>query len=344
LSEEEQPSYLDRVVDALADLLDSLGLNGTRLRWKWKQRKLQLGEAGLKSEILLRSAKGRHKMCPSCRALVPRGARTCPECNASLGVVRAPGVGRLMANVLPRATRATSLLLLVNGFWFVMMIMAQIKSGATGGGLFGGFGGELLIRFGGGLNFSYPEMGTGGEWWRLITPIFLHGGLLHFIFNSYLLLQLGPIVEETYGTERYWVVYLLCGIAGSLVSQRVRPLLDGLMNPVVLTVGASGAIMGLIGLLLVYGYRSRTPVLGQSMKGLIFRLAVYSVILSFVFNLDHLNHIGGFACGAFLALVVPTTPPRSRTASTAWQLAALAGVLLVLFAFYEVATQVTQSP
>ena len=78
---------------------------------------------------------------------------------------------------------------------------------------------------------------VGGEWWRLITPIFLHGGLIHFLFNSYLLIHLGPLVEEIFGTYRYWVIYLCCGIAGSLFSQVPR---------FVNTVGASGAIMGLL--------------------------------------------------------------------------------------------------
>ena len=126
----------------------------------------------------------------------------------------------------------------------------------------------------------------------------------------------------------------------SLVQAGGRPLLDGLINPVVLTVGASGAIMGLIGLMVVYGYR-HGGVLGQSMKSLLVRLVIYSVVLSLFFSVDHLNHIGGFLSGAVLALVVPTTPARSRGTALMWQVAALGGVLLVLFAFYEVATQVT---
>ena len=59
MTDDERPSFLDGVVDGLADLLDSLGLNGKRLRWKWKQRKIRLSEAGLKSEIMMRSAKER---------------------------------------------------------------------------------------------------------------------------------------------------------------------------------------------------------------------------------------------------------------------------------------------
>jgi membrane associated rhomboid family serine protease len=335
VNETPRPGLMDQLVELLARLMDAVGLNGRRLRWRWNQRRERLGETGVRTEMLLRSAKGRHKMCPGCRALVPRSAATCPECGVTLSTVNAPSVGRLLSNLLPGATAATSLIMLVNGFWFVIMLIAQVKAGAAAGGsggLFGGFGGELLVRFGSGL--SRPLMLTdgqvaGGEWWRLITPIFLHGGLLHFFFNSYMLMQLGPIVEEIYGTERFWVTYLGCGVAGSMTSQLPR-----LVN----TVGASGAIMGLIGLLLVHGLRGG-GVLGDSMKRLVVRLGIYMVILSLFFNLDHLNHAGGFACGALFALVLPTRPFRGRPEAAVWQALSLAGVLLVLYAFAQVALQ-----
>ena len=123
--DENQKGLLDRVVFFIADTLDALGLNGTRLRWKWNQKRVQLGASGLRAEKLWRSARSKHKMCPSCRALVSRSAQTCEECGTPLASVRAPGLGRLIANVLPGATAATSLILLVNGFWFLMTMMAQ---------------------------------------------------------------------------------------------------------------------------------------------------------------------------------------------------------------------------
>ena len=77
--EDQEPGRLDRAVEKLAHALNALGLNGTRLLWKWNRRRQRLGEAGLKTEILWRSAQGKHKMCPSCRALIVRSANTCPD-------------------------------------------------------------------------------------------------------------------------------------------------------------------------------------------------------------------------------------------------------------------------
>ena len=337
-NDEQEPKHsrLDSLVEWLAQVMNNLGLNGKRLLWRWRQKRRDLGEAGLRTEVLLRSAKAKHKMCPSCRALVPRSASKCPECSESLHEVRAPGVTRLLGNLIPGVTAATSLIMLVNGFWFVMMLIAQIKAGG-GGSIFGFSDPEFLVRFGAGL--SRPWMLTngavvGGEWWRLITPIFLHAGLLHFFFNSFLLIYLGPIVEDIFGTARFWVIYLSCGIAGSMASQWPRP---------TLTVGASGAIMGLIGLLIVYAYRRGGSALGQNMKNLVFRLVIYSLIMSFAFKIDHLNHLGGFVCGGLLALVLNPREYRSKADAMFWQVLALAGVLLVLWAFTDVAIQARQT-
>ena len=329
MPDDEQQSWLDRAVAKLAERMNSIGLNGTRLRWRWNNRQRNRGEADLKREMFWRSARGKHRMCPECRTLVERSVRVCPDCGTLMAAVKAPGLGRAMSNLLPGVTAATSMLMLINGFWFLLMFMAQLKSGA-GLSPMGGFSGELMVGFGSGLSRPVQlstGIVTGGEPWRLVTPIFLHGGLIHFLFNSYLLLHLGPTVEEIYGTPRYWVIYLSCGLGGSMASQFIRP-----TN----TLGASGAILGLIGLLLVHGYRSGGLV-GQSMKQLVIRLALYSVIMSFIFNVDHINHIGGFACGALLALFVPHGSHRSRNESLFWQALSLAGVILVLWAFYNVA-------
>ncbi|NIM00718.1 MAG: rhomboid family intramembrane serine protease [Acidobacteria bacterium] len=318
-----KPSLLDSIVEGFAGLLDALGLNGKRLLWKWRQKRFNLGEQGLKTEMAWRAAKAQHKMCRECRALVDRAAKTCPECGATLKGVSTPGLSRSFANMFPGVTAVTGLILLANGFVFLLLMMAHAKAD-IGFGLFRSFDWELMVRFGGGLSVPYPMADgtvTGGEWWRLVTAIFIHASMMHFFFNSFLLVQLGPLVQEIY-RSRFWVIYLLCGLCGSMASQLTRP---------VMSIGASGAIMGLIGLLLVHGLRNRSQ-LGQAMKSLLIRLILYTVVLSLVFSIDHRAHAGGFFCGAFLAYVLPGGEiPRSS--AWIWNVFSVLGVLLVLVAF-----------
>jgi rhomboid protease GluP len=282
--------------------------------------------------VLLRSAQARHKMCPSCRALVPRAAGRCPDCGESLHAVRVPGPSRLMANLLPGMTAASSVVMFANGIVFLLMMMAQMHSGESTGSLMRSFDPELIVRFGSGLSRprALPDgTVTGGEWWRLITAMFLHGGLLHFFFNSYLLIRLGPMVEAFYGPARFWVIYLACGVAGNAASQ-----IPFFKN----TVGASGAIMGLIGLLLAYGWRYRSAEVRQMMTSLLTQLLLFWMIFWLMSPrlVDHFNHLGGFLAGGLLTFLIPAREFRSRAELVAWQLLALAGVLLVLFAFLQV--------
>ena len=319
-------SFLDRTVEYLAGLLDSLGLNGTRLRWRWSQRRREIGERGMRAEVLWRSARAPHKMCPSCRALVPRSARRCTECGESLRGVQGPGLGRVLSNLLPGVSAATSLLVLVNGVLYLLMVAAP---GSSMGGepvtgvqrLFGLDVGTLL-RFGAGYGvWTFQQ----GEWWRLVTPIFLHGGLFHILMNTYALMQLGPVAESQYGRDRFVVVYVVSGIAGFFASQIFGTL----------TVGASASLSGLMGLLLVYAYRHHR---GSGFKQVMLQNTLLLLVMSFAFPVvDWRAHLGGLAAGALLGLFVPPGNLRSRAAERAFGLAALACVLLVLVAFWQVA-------
>ncbi len=318
---------LDRLVDLLARGLDALGFSGTRLRWRWNARRRDLGEAGLRAEVLARSASGHFKMCPSCRALVPKSAWTCTECGAGLASVRAPGIGRLVANVLPGATAATGVIFLINGLMFLLALLAPvagIEGAPSGAARLLHFDIPTLLRYGAGFGpFTFQL----GEWWRLVTPIFLHGGLLHIVFNTMVLLQLGPLVEEEFGTERFFLVYLVTGIAGNVASQSLGA------HP---TVGASSAILGLMGLLLVYGFR-RGGVFGQNLRSAIGRYVLYIFIFSLLPGVDLLSHAGGFAGGCLLGLIVPPGPFRNRATALLWECLALAAVALLLAAFFMMA-------
>jgi rhomboid protease GluP len=321
---------LDRLVELWAGLLDSLGFNGARVRWRWNQRRRDLGEAGLKTEMIVRSTKGAHKMCPNCRALVPRSATRCTECEATLAGVRAPGLTRILANLIPGTTATTFFLLLANTLMFAVVLLLPVRlgnydPGSTVSRLFG-FDGLSLIRYGSGYaGLTIPLH----EWWRIVTPVFLHGGLLHFVFNSMALVQLGPLVEDEYGTERLAVIYVVCGVAGSAASQFLRH---------AHTVGASGALCGLLGLLLVHGWRIGGAY-GQRLKSVMLQNVVLMIGMSLLPSIDWMNHLGGFAMGCAMGLVAPSGPFRSRSTEALWQILAWLALLLVLWSLFAMATR-----
>ena len=319
---------LDRLVELWARILDAVGLNGARVRWKWNQRRRDLGEAGLKAEMFVRSTRGAYKMCPSCRALVPRSASRCTECDAPLVGVRAPGLTRIAANLVPGATATTFLLLLANTLLFAVVLLLPVRLDAYDPGsplsrLFG-FDGLSLIRYGSGYaGLTVPFH----EWWRLVTPVFLHGGLLHFVFNSMALVQLGPLVEDEYGTERLASIYILCGVAGSAASQIIRGSH---------TVGASGALCGLLGLLLVHGYRIGGAY-GQRLKSVMTQNVILMIGMSLLPRIDWMNHLGGFLAGCLLGAVAPSGPFRSRATELVWKTLAWLALVLVLASLFYMA-------
>ncbi len=321
---------LDRLVELWARLLDALGLSGARVRWRWNQRRRDLGELGTEADNIVRSTQGAHKMCPQCRALVPRAASRCTVCDASLAGVRAPGVSRLVANLIPGATATTFFVLLTNALMFAVVLMLPVRldaydPGATMSRLFG-FDPLTLIRYGSGYaGLTLPLQ----EWWRIVTPVFLHGGLLHFVFNSMALVQLGPLVEDEYGTERLAAIYVLCGLAGSAASQVLRHSH---------TVGASGALCGLLGLLLIHGWRMGGAY-GQRLKSVMLQNTVLMVGMSLLPSIDWMNHLGGFVMGCALGFVAPSGPFRSRSTAALWQILAWLALGLVLASLYAMATR-----
>jgi len=199
------------------------------------------------------------------------------------------------------------------------------EQGSPLGRLFG-FDTATLIRYGSGASFFTT---TFGEWWRIVTPIFLHGGLLHFVFNSMALSQLGPLVEEEYGTERLAGIYVACGIAGSAASQLLRQ---------THTVGASGAICGLLGLLLVHGWRVGGRY-GARLKSAMLQNVVLIVVISLLPGIDFVNHLGGFVVGCGLGLIVPSGPFRSRATELLWQAFAWLSLALVLASMWAMSSR-----
>lgn len=151
----------------------------------------------------------------------------------------------------------------------------------------------VLLEMGGKYG---PLMVIKDQWWRLITCTFLHGGLMHIVFNMYALFYLGKQIEELYGKLPYIIIYILSGIGGSYLSYY--------FSPMTLSIGASGAIFGLLGALLIFAFLER----GRIKKGAIGNLlVVIGINLAFglsVGNVDNYGHIGGLLTGVISSLII----------------------------------------
>ena len=138
-----------------------------------------------------------------------------------------------------------------------------------------------------------------GQWWRLVTPIFLHGGWGHIVANGLTLLMLGVPMERIYGPRKFFLIYMLSGIAGNLLSFKFSP---------ASSLGASGALYGLMGAGLVFPLRYANRIDPRTRREFLSQLARAAVInigINFLpgLNLDRCAHFGGLAGGGLAALL-----------------------------------------
>ena len=134
-----------------------------------------------------------------------------------------------------------------------------------------------------------------GEYWRVITYAFVHGGIIHLACNMYSLYVIGSQIEQVYGKVKYITIYLLSAVIAGLVS--------GLLNNAG-SVGASGAIFGLCGALLYFGYHYRL-YLGNALKNQLIPVILLNLFIGFAIpGIDNFGHIGGLIGGIFASLMV----------------------------------------
>lgn len=162
----------------------------------------------------------------------------------------------------------------------------------------GGTGTENLLRWGA----DFGPRTLGGEWWRMLASTFLHGGVLHIAFNMLALWSLGPLMEKLTGRLPFLLMYLACGLGGSLLSLW--------WHPMIVSIGASGAIFGVAGALLAVLYLKHVPIPKVYLKknlGSIGAFVVYNLAFgAIVPGIDNSAHLGGLLTGLLVgALLVP---------------------------------------
>jgi rhomboid protease GluP len=191
----------------------------------------------------------------------------------------------------------TQVLLGANVMVFIAMVLASGPSLD--------FTGQVMVHFGA----NYGPLTLSGQWWRLLTYMFLHGGLMHIAFNMWCLWDLGALCESLYGRWTYAAIYFITGIAGGLASVG--------WNPGVLTVGASGAIFGLAGALISSFYLGEFSVprvaIQGTLRSLLFFVGFNVLFGTFVPGIDNACHAGGLVSGLIVgALIARLAPQHDR--------------------------------
>jgi membrane associated rhomboid family serine protease len=222
-------------------------------------------------------------ICPDCMTVTPVGMR-CPECARER-----TRTSRISPGLRAGAAPATYALIAIN----VIVFIAELGSGASaasGGG---------SVFFDGAL---YGPKVADGEWYRLITAGFLHAGLLHILFNMVALYFIGVLLEPGIGTPRFLAVYFVSLLGGSFGAL--------LLSPNSFTVGASGAIFGIMAAaFIVARHRGIEQLAGQ---------IGFFIIINLVFTLGYAGHIsagghfGGLIAGGLCALLIVYSERRAR--------------------------------
>jgi rhomboid protease GluP len=164
------------------------------------------------------------------------------------------------------------------------------------------FSPQETIRWGA----NWGPLTLSGEWWRLLTCVFVHGGIIHIAFNMWCLWNLGALAESLYGRWTYAAIYLICGVGASLASVA--------WHPGAPSVGASGAIFGLAGALIAAFKLGEFSVPRSALSGTLRSLAMF-VIYNLIFGAaigttDNAAHVGGLVTGLILGALIAVLAPQ----------------------------------
>jgi rhomboid protease GluP len=247
-------------------------------------------------------------VCPSCGSLVGVRDDKCYTCGRAN-----PGLWGF-APVLRELGADLGVAEIVVGGSAILYALTLLVSGRNvelvGGGLsFLVPDGRVLRLFGmsGGLPVFFR-----GDWWTLLSASWLHGSLLHILFNMMWVRQLGPATAEIIGPSRTIIIYTIAGVAGFLMSSLAFVLFGGLAIPFLSgapnTLGASAAVFGLLGALVHYGRKSGSNLIRTEARSYAITMFIFGLIMP---GIDNYAHAGGFLGGyAASAMMNPLTRER----------------------------------
>jgi rhomboid protease GluP len=228
-------------------------------------------------------------ICPSCGKLISVSEEKCPFCGAWNPSLYGFGPG--LQKWIGRRLDLVGVIVAACVVLYIVALALQPEAILQMHGFFGILspGGRALYQLGMTGGVAWEER----WWWTLLTAVYLHGSLLHIFFNVLWIRQLGPGVVEFYGPSRAFVIFSIAGAVGFLVSD----LASGAQS-----IGASGAIFGLLAAIIVYSRRINHSML----SGQMWQLALVMFVMGFIMpSVNNWAHAGGFAGGWVAAQVMP---------------------------------------
>jgi rhomboid protease GluP len=320
-------------MNILERLLKALGFDITRLRWRYHRWREGWSKRRQRLENRRKPFAYKHKVCGECGALADRTEPVCPRCGRRLPSVLLNRLQRMARLIIPQGNYVYTIAILLLNFALYAAMLVRGEGG--GGGLLNsGVDGATLIRFGA---WSVPLVAE-GEVWRLVCSVFLHVDLMHIGFNCLWLVQLGPMVEESFGRSRFLALYLLSGIGGFVASvlYRWHWAAMGIYTP---GAGASGAVFGLIATALILGYLRKFPGATAYREGLL-KWAILGLILSFIPGVDLAAHLGGAVVAGVMALFLAPEGQARRLPKRFWLLVEVVCLMVIGVSLFAAANNI----
>ncbi len=231
-------------------------------------------------------------VCPSCGKLVGVNDDKCYNCGR-----RKPGMWGLtpLLRSLGQDLGFTDLVIGICALLYVISLLMD-PAGIGMRGLFGFLSPSIKSLFLLGASGAFPVFEL-GRWWTVLSATWLHGSLLHILFNMLWVRQLGPAAGEAYGAARMVIIFVTAGVTGFFLSSVVGHylvFLPGFLQGARFTIGASASIFGLLGALVHYGRRRGSSALGSQALGYAVILGVFGFVMP---GIDNWAHLGGFLGG-----------------------------------------------
>jgi rhomboid protease GluP len=292
-------------------LAKSLGLSYTWWHWRWINFKRRLAESFSTDKNVFRHLKSSQKICRNCGALASAENRRCSVCGARLPSAAGNFLYKVFGLIMPGVSPATAAITVIIGINFLVQVISSGGTALRSPSL------ESLV----GSGALDSRLVAAGQWWRLLTCVFVHIGIIHFLFNMYALLSVSSFLEEEIGAARYLSLFLLTGLGGSAASYY--------LHLRVISAGASGAIFGLIGFSISY-FRRQGGVRARDIQGFMLRWALYAFIFGLFVRADNYAHAGGFAAGFLIGAFMEFREEEKQRREPVWKVVAF--VLCVVLA------------